>query len=126
MTRVHQWRTIQLAGGEAEQCVMEILETSVFTRQVQQSLTDEEYRVLQLGLVKRPDEGAVIRGSGGLRKLRWSIGGRGKRGGLRIIYYWAVARDQLLMLFLYPKGKKEDLTPEQLKRLKAFVEVEYP
>lgn len=105
---------------------MVILETSVFTRHVQQTLTDDEYREFQLTLVERPDAGAVIRGSGGLRKLRWSLKGRGKRGGLRIIYYWAVAQGQLLMLFLYPKSERADLTPEQLKRLKAIIEVEYP
>ncbi len=105
---------------------MIILETSVFTRQVQRVLTDDDYRGLQLTLVGRPQAGAVIRGSGGLRKLRWSVKGRGKRGGLRIIYYWAVARDQLLMLFLYPKTEREDLAPEQLKRLKAVIEAEYP
>ncbi len=105
---------------------MVILETRVFTRQVRKNLTDDDYRRLQRTLVERPDTGAVIRGSGGLRKLRWSVEGRGKRGGLRIIYYWAVAQDQLLMLFLYPKSEREDLAPEQLKHLRALIEVEYP
>ena len=106
--------------------MMVILETSVFTRQVRQTLTDDAYRDLQLELVGHPDAGVLIQGSGGLRKLRWSVAGRGKRGGLRIIYYWAVAQDQLLMLFLYRKSKREDLEPEQLRRLRAVIEVEYP
>ena len=105
---------------------MVILETSAFTRQVRQALTDDAYRYLQLELVENPDAGVLIQGSGGLRKLRWPFAGRGKRGGLRIIYYWAVARDQLLMLFLYRKTEREDLAPEQLRRLKAVIEVEYP
>jgi mRNA-degrading endonuclease RelE of RelBE toxin-antitoxin system len=103
-----------------------IIETSIFTRQVQALLTDEEYRHLQRALVLHPNMGRVIRGSGGLRKARWSIAGRGKRGGLRVIYYWAVAQDKILMLFIYPKSERDDLTPEQLKVLRSIVEEEYP
>ena len=73
---------------------MEIIETSFFTRQVQAILSEEEYRQLQMALVLQPGMGAVIPGSGGLRKVRWSIGGRGKRGGIRVIYYWAVVHDR--------------------------------
>jgi len=68
---------------------MVIIETSVFTRQVQQLLTAEEYLQLQTELIKRPEAGVIIPG-GGLRKVRWSMPGRGKRGGARVIYYWAV------------------------------------
>lgn len=60
---------------------MVIIETSVFAKQVQKLLSDEEYRQLQTELVKRPEVGAVIPGSGGLRKTRWSVEGRGKQGG---------------------------------------------
>ena len=73
---------------------MVIIETSVFTKQVQTLLTDEEYHQLQAELVRRPEAGAVIPRSGGLRKVRWSMPGRGKRGGARVIYYWAVKQDQ--------------------------------
>ena len=104
---------------------MVIVETSVFTRQVQKILTDEEYRALQMALIARPDMGKVIRGSGGIRKVSWSTRGRGKRGGVRVIYYWAVVREQLLMLFIYPKTKQSDLTREQLKTLRRIVEGEY-
>jgi len=105
---------------------MIIIETSIFTRQVQEWLTDEEYRLLQIALVKRPDWGAIIRGAGGLRKLRWNLPGKGKRGGTRVIYYWAVSQDQILMLFIYPKHERGDLTPAQLKILRQIVEKEYP
>ena len=81
---------------------MVIIETSVFTRQVMGPLTDDEYRALQLALANRPAAGAIVRGGGGLRKLRWSVGGRGKRGGVRVIYYWATGRGQILMLLIYP------------------------
>jgi len=104
---------------------MVIIETSVFTRQVQQQLTDDEYRQLQAELVARPDAGVVISDSGGLRKLRWASQGRGKRGGSRVIYNWAVEPEQILMLFIYPKNVQDDLTPAQLKALRQLVEAEY-
>jgi hypothetical protein len=105
---------------------MVILESSVFTRQVLKLLTDEEYQQLQLELIRRPDLGVVIPGSGGLRKVRWTLPGRGKRAGARVIYYWAVAHEQLLMLLIYPKNVQDDLTPAQLKLLRQIVEAEYP
>jgi len=105
---------------------MVIIETSIFTRQVQKLLSDDEFRELQTALVHRPDSGSVIIGSGGLRKLRWAAKGKGKRGGSRLIYYWAVTPGQLLLLLIYSKSERDDLTPEQLKTLKMIVEEEYP
>jgi mRNA-degrading endonuclease RelE of RelBE toxin-antitoxin system len=104
---------------------MVIIETSVFTRQVQKLLDDEAYRELQIALAERPDVGVVMVGSGGLRKVRWAAQGRGKRGGVRVIYYWAVEQDRLLMLLMYPKSERDDLTREQLKILRMIVEEEY-
>ncbi|NUM77576.1 type II toxin-antitoxin system RelE/ParE family toxin [candidate division KSB1 bacterium] len=103
---------------------MQIIETPIFTRQVKSLLTDEEYRNLQNELISRPEGGDVIRGSGGLRKMRWSISGRGKRGGVRVIYYWHSSHEKILMLFIYPKNVQDDLTHEQLKVLKSLVEQE--
>jgi len=105
---------------------MVFIETSIFTRQVLELLTDEQYRELQRALVNRPDAGALIVGSGGLRKMRWAKEGRGKSGGIRVIYYWAVSPEQILMLFIYPKGERDDLTKAQIKMLKQIVEEEYP
>jgi hypothetical protein len=68
----------------------------------------------------------VIKGSGGLRKFRWAAKGKGKNGGVRIIYYWAVAQDRLVMLFIYQKSKLDDLSSEQLRALKKIIEEEYP
>lgn len=104
---------------------MVIIETSIFTRQVQKLLDDETYREFQIALAERPDMGAVMRGSGGLRKVRWAAQGRGKRSGVRVIYYWAVEQEQLLMLLMYPKSERDDLTREQLKILRKIVEEEY-
>jgi len=100
---------------------MRFVETTVFTRQVTGLLRDDEYRRLQLSLVLRPEEGALIQGSGGLRKLRWGRDGSGKRGGLRVIYYWQPATETFLMLFTYPKNVQDDLTPDQLKILRQVV-----
>lgn len=105
---------------------MVIVETSVFTRQILSLLTDNEYRQLQVVVANRPTVGEVIKNSGGLRKVRWAMAGRGKRGGIRVIYYWAVKSERLLMLFAYPKNERDDLTAEQLKILRRLVESEYP
>ena len=105
---------------------MVIVETSIFTRRVMELLPDDEYRELQATLVDRPDAGPVIPGGGGLRKIRWRASGHGKRGGARIIYYWATAQERILMLFIYAKNESDDLTPDQIKMLRQVVEKEYP
>jgi len=104
---------------------MVFIETPIFTRRIQEILSGEEYRLLQVQLINKPDFGKIIRGSGGLRKLRWSAGGHGKRSGIRVIYYWFVPQNTLLLLFVYPKSERDDLTPEQLRQLKKVVEREY-
>jgi hypothetical protein len=101
---------------------MIFIETSVFTRQALTVLTDDELRKLQVVLAREPESGSVIRGGGGLRKIRWAIEGQGKRGGVRIIYYWAKQRDQLFLLLIYAKSEQADLTPEQIKKLRKILE----
>jgi len=101
---------------------MIILETKVFTKRIKELMSDDEYRALQEALIKRPDIGDVITGSGGLRKVRWKLEGRGKSGGVRAIYYWVVDDAHIRMLYVYPKGKQENLTDDQLKQLKALIE----
>ena len=105
---------------------MVIIETSGFTRRVQALFTDEEYRKLQTALINRPTVGTLIQGSGGLRKVRWALSNRGKSGGVRVIYYWAVEQRQLLMLFVFAKNERDDLSPAQRKILQQIVEDEYP
>ncbi len=97
-------------------------ETSVFTRRVIELLSDDEYAELQGVLVASPDVGAVIAGSGGLRKVRWGAHGRGKRSGVRVIYYHLFSRDRFYMLLIYGKNEQDDLSPEQLRMLKKAVE----
>jgi len=101
---------------------MRFVETPVFTRAVLALLPDEEYRHLQIALALRPEAGAIIRGSGGLRKLRWAVPGRGKRGGVRVIYYWAAAESAVFMLLVYAKSQQDDLTPQQLRILRTLVQ----
>jgi len=103
---------------------MKIIETPIFTRRVNEILSDDEYRLLQNTLILRPDLGKIIQGSGGLRKIRWSGSGRGKRGGSRVIYYWCKDKDTILMLLIYKKKEMDDLTKEQLIILKEIVERE--
>jgi hypothetical protein len=70
-------------------------------------------------LAEHPGDGKIIKGSGGIRKLRWAGSGRGKRGGLRVIYYWWTAKDRISMLIVYAKNERDDLTAEQLKQLRS-------
>jgi len=101
------------------------VETGVFTRRVTEALSDDDYRLLQEALVRRPAQGDLIEGTGGVRKLRWSEKGRGKRSGLRLIYYWHPQREIILMLFLYRKSEQKDLTAEQKRLLVKIVQQEY-
>ena len=104
---------------------MIFLETPVFTRQIKEMVEDEEYRLLQLRLVANPDAGDVIPRSGGLRKIRLGVAGRGKRGGARVIYYWVTAKSQIYMVLAYAKNVQDDLTADQLKMLRALVKQEF-
>jgi len=75
--------------------------------------------------VAEPDAGDLIRGTGGLRKIRWEAAGRGKRGGVRVIYYWARKDDVILLLLIYGKAQQDDLTSEQRAVLKKSIQEEY-
>jgi len=104
---------------------MRFVETPVFTRAVTSLLSDEEYRQLQLALLIRPEQGALIRGSGGFRKLRWGAQGRGKRGGVRVIYYWHAGEQCFYVLLIYAKAVQDHMTPDQLRVLRRLVQEEF-
>ena len=104
---------------------MRFVETPVFTDLVCKRLDDDDYRALQITLLLRPEQGPVIPGSGGLRKIRWSAEGRGKRGGLRVIYFWDKASSTLYMLFLYQKNEQGDLSTTQIRTLARLVREEF-
>jgi hypothetical protein len=105
---------------------MNFIETSMFTRHIVDLLDDPDYTVLQRALLLNPALGDIIPGSGGIRKLRWAAKGHGKSGGSRVIYYWAVSAETILMLDAYPKNVKVDLTKDEIKKLRRIVEKEYP
>lgn len=100
---------------------MIFIETSIFTKEIHRLLPDDDYRELQHALLIHPDSGAIIPASNGLRKMRWTIPGKGKRGGLRVIYYWDVAQEKFYMLLPYRKSEKEDLSKDQIKILSQLV-----
>ena len=102
---------------------MIFVETPTFTKRVLALLDDESYAGLQAWLAKHPDAGDVIRASGGLRKIRWAAKGHGKRGGVRVIYYWWTGKDRISMLFVYPKNEMDDLDADQLKQLRRALEI---
>lgn len=100
---------------------MEFIETPTFTRAVMALLSDEEYQELQDALVESPERGDLIRGGGGIRKVRHATQGRGKSGGVRVIYYWVKDKEQLYMLTIYPKSKKDNLTAAETALLRDLV-----
>lgn len=105
---------------------VEFVEAPAFTRHLPKYLDDDEYHLLQIQLARNPDAGSVIPGSGGFRKVRWADTrrGKGRRGGLRVIYYYFVQDRQIFLMTLYGKDEATDLTPKQKKVLKSAVESE--
>lgn len=96
---------------------MLFIETSIFTKYIQEYLSDDEYAALQHFLKEHPDSGDIVPLSGGVRKLRWNIKGRGKRGGIRVIYYWKNSENEIWMLTVYSKNEKENIPSHILKKI---------
>ena len=105
---------------------MEFLETPAFTRHVHSYLSDDEYRRLQHFLAEHPEAGDVMPGTGGFRKIRWGDErrGKGRRGGLRIIYYWLADDQQIWLFTLFGKNEAADLTPVEKRQLRAAIDAE--
>lgn len=105
---------------------MEFIQAPAFTRHVSEYLTDDEYRELQNQLASNPELGDLLPGTGGFRKLRWADAGRGRgrRGGLRIIYYYFLTDQQIWLMTLYGKDEAPNLTPDEKKALKNAIETE--
>lgn len=97
---------------------MEFIETPIYTEDITKLLSDEEYSKLQKFLVDHPSSGDLIKGSKGLRKLRWKLKNKGKSGGIRNIYYYYEDKNILYMIYVYDKSKTEDLTAKQIKILR--------
>ncbi len=100
---------------------LEFIETATFTRLIVELLTEDEYRDLQNDLLDNPEIGDLIKGGGGIRKMRFGTTGRGKSGGIRVIYYWIKNDDQIYMLVAYPKSKKDNLSDKETAILRDLV-----
>ena len=100
---------------------MEFIETPLFTKQINKLLPDDDYKSLQDLLIMNPEAGSVIRGSGGLRKVRWSLIGKGKSSGIRAIYYHITADHQIYFLTAYAKNQQENLSDKELMILSKLV-----
>lgn len=99
------------------------IETKLFSQLREDYLPDDEYAELQKSLIERPERGALIPGSGGVRKLRWSQPGRGKRGGIRVMYYAKVRDKVLFMLTLYAKNEEENIPAHILRKIREEIDV---
>jgi hypothetical protein len=100
---------------------MLFIEDHGFLKRRKGLLEDEQLFELMESLAAHPEAGKVIPKSGGLRKLRWAARGHGKRGGVRVIYFWWLADDKILLLDIYAKADKEDLTADEMEKLKRKV-----
>lgn len=104
-----QWRIIMI-----------FIETDFFTEDVQKLLNDDEYGRLQIFLTLNPLNGDVIPETGGLRKIRWVAEGTGKRGGVRVIYYYRASESEIRLLLIYKKGINDDLTAQEKAMLRML------
>jgi hypothetical protein len=105
--------------------VVRFVETPIFTEDVSNELSLDDYRQMQVALMLRPELGPVVPGSGAIRKMRWRRAGMGKRGGLRVIYFWEAKSETFYMLTVYRKSDQEDLSLRQRRILRRLVEEEF-
>jgi len=103
---------------------MIFIETTTFTKLLPKYLTDDEYRVFQWYLLLNPEAGGLVRGSGGIRKVRWSSAGKGKKGGIRIMYYWMKSNNEIWLLTLYSKSERITIPGHILKKIAEEIENE--
>ncbi|MCP4430382.1 MAG: type II toxin-antitoxin system RelE/ParE family toxin [Gammaproteobacteria bacterium] len=96
---------------------MVFIETSIFTKLLSNYLSDDDYRGLQSYLLQKPDAGDIVKGSGGVRKVRWAQAGKGKSGGVRVIYFWKKLDHEIWMLTLYSKSDRSSISGHILKQI---------
>ena len=101
---------------------MIFIETSLFTKLLPDYLGEEDYRGLQYHLLQQPESGDIVRGSGGVRKVRWAADGKGKSGGVRVIYYWKKSDSEMWMLTIYSKSDRATIPGHQLKKSAEAIE----
>lgn len=100
------------------------IESPLFSRLVYDYLTDDEYAQFQLFLAANPQAGDVIRGSGGVRKVRWQRSGAGKSGGVRVCYYCRNAANQIVLLVIYAKSAQDSIKADVLKQIKEMIDAQ--
>ena len=98
------------------------IETRLFTKLADELLGGDQLSELQLYLSENPEVGDIIRGSGGVRKMRWAMPGRGKRGGMRVIYYLRSKQGQIWLLTLYPKNVADNISPTDLRSISEEID----
>ncbi|NQZ30842.1 MAG: type II toxin-antitoxin system RelE/ParE family toxin [Oceanospirillaceae bacterium] len=101
---------------------IEFIETSIFTKQIQEIATDDELKDLQIELIAQPQKGDIIQGTGGLRKIRMAVNNKGKSGGARVIYFLATA-ETIYLVLAYPKSVKDSLTAADKADLKKLTKL---
>jgi len=101
---------------------MEFIETSNFTKYLYDYLSEDEYLGLQSFLLQYPESGKIVRGSGGVRKIRWAISGKGKSGGVRVIYYFKKQNDEIWLLTIYSKNEVTNIPTHILQKIKKEIE----
>jgi mRNA-degrading endonuclease RelE of RelBE toxin-antitoxin system len=103
---------------------MIFIETTTFTKLLPKYFTDGEYRLFQWHLLLNPEVGSLVRGSGGVRKVRWAPEGKGKRGGIRIMYYWKKSDEEIWLLTLFSKNEKASIPGHFLRKIAEEIENE--
>ena len=96
---------------------MEFIEATAFTKHVYKYLSDDEFLGLQSFLLEYPEAGKVVPGSGGIRKVRWAIAGKGKSGGVRVIYYFKRQESEIWLLTIYSKNEIENIPAHILRQI---------
>lgn len=102
---------------------MRFVETTAFQKRIDALLEPDDFKDFQNELVSNPEKGRVIAGAGGVRKVRYAhpARGKGKRGGIRVMYYWQSREDTIYLLMAFDKDEQDDLPPEQKKWLRTYV-----
>ncbi len=101
---------------------MEFIEASAFTKHIYEYLSEDEYFGLQSFLLQYPQAGKVVPKSGGVRKVRWAISGKGKSGGVRVIYYFKKQDDEIWLLTIYSKSETENIPAHVLRQITKEIE----
>ena len=101
---------------------MEFIEATAFTKHLYDYLSEEEYLGLQSFLLQYPEAGKIVPGSGGVRKIRWAMSGRGKSGGARVIYYFKKQDDEIWLLTIYSKSEVENIPAHILRQIAKEIE----